>query len=366
MRDLRLLPKAHLHVHLESTVRPETVRELGGPPEPEGAFTSFREFADQRAKVRGLLRTPEHFRRIALEFCEDEAAQGTRYAEVTFTAASHGERVGRLEMPLEAVLDGLAEGEARFGVRSRVLLDHSRRRPVERLWRTYELATRYDEVIGIGLAGDESHPLAPFAEVFGAAADAGLHLVHHAGESAGAASIREALDLGRTERLGHGIRVLDDEALVARVRESGIALEVCPTSNVLLGLVPSLADHPLPRLRAAGLRVTINTDGETALADEYARLREVFGYGDDVLAELARASIEASFAPRDLVAALLAEVDAWSSTPTPASTASSEGGSGGGSEGEVGGEVGAGGGSGHRPGNASPGRSGGGSGNTPV
>ncbi|MFI7469461.1 adenosine deaminase [Nonomuraea sp. NPDC049646] len=310
MRDLRLLPKAHLHVHLESTVRPATVRELGGPPEPEGTFASFREFADQRAKVRDLLRTPEHFRRVALEFCEDEAAQGTRYVEVTFTAAAHGERLGAPEMPLEAVLDGLAEGR-RYGIEARVLLDHSRRRPLERLWRTYELATRYDEVIGLGLAGDEAHPLAPFAEVFAAAGDAGLHLVHHAGEAAGPASIREALDLGRTERLGHGIRVLDDPALVAEVRERGVPLEVCPTSNVLLGLVPSLAEHPLPRLREAGLAVTVNTDGETALAEEYRRLREIFGFGDDVLAELARASIRASFAPDALKADLLAAVDAW-------------------------------------------------------
>ncbi|MBB2910758.1 adenosine deaminase [Streptosporangium becharense] len=314
MRDLRLLPKAHLHVHLESTVRPQTVREWGGPPEPEGPFASFREFADQRARVRELLCTPERFRRVALEFCQDEAAQGTRYAEVTFTAASHGERVGALEMPLEAVLDGLAEGR-RYGIECRVLLDHSRRRPVERLWRTLKLATRYDEVIGIGLAGDESHPLAPFAEVLDAARDAGLHLVHHAGESAGPAGIREALDLGHGERLGHGIRVLDDPALVAEVRERGVPLEVCPTSNVLLGLVPTLAAHPLPRLREAGLVVTINTDGETALADEYARLRDVFGFTDADLAELAAAGAGASFAPPAVKEQITAGVTAWLGHP---------------------------------------------------
>ncbi|TDD43004.1 adenosine deaminase [Nonomuraea terrae] len=311
MRDVRSLPKAHLHVHLESTVRPRTVRDLGGAAEPERVFPTFREFADQRARVRELLRTAEHFRRVAVEFCEDEAAQGTRYVEVTFTAASHGERVGDPEMPLEAVLDGLAEGRERYGVECRVLLDHSRRRPVERLWRTYELARRHEQVIGIGLAGDESHPLAPFARVCDAARDAGLHLVHHAGETAGAASVREALDLGHAERLGHGIRVLDDPELVAEVGERGIPLEVCPTSNVLLGLVPSLAEHPLPRLRAAGLAVTVNTDGETALADEYDRLRQTLGFDDAGLAGLARASIEASFAPDDLKAQLGAGVDAW-------------------------------------------------------
>ncbi|SDK56504.1 adenosine deaminase [Nonomuraea maritima] len=311
MRDVRSLPKAHLHVHLESTVRPRTVRDLGGTPAQEGTFTSFREFADQRAQVRGLLRTAEHFRRVAVEFCADEAAQGTRYAEVTFTAAAHGERVGRPEMPLEAVLGGLAEGRDRYGVECRLLLDHSRRRPVERLWRTYELALRHERVVGIGLAGDESHPLAPFAKVCDAARDAGLRLVHHAGEAAGAGSVREALAVGHAERLGHGIRVLDDPDLVAEVRERGIPLEVCPTSNVLLGLVPSLAEHPLPRLREAGLAVTVNTDGETALADEYDRLRHVLGFTDADLAGLARAAVDASFAPDALKAELRAGIDDW-------------------------------------------------------
>ncbi|GAA4906451.1 adenosine deaminase [Nonomuraea thailandensis] len=319
MRDVRTLPKAHLHVHLESTVRPGTVREWGGPPEPDGGFTTFRQFADQRARVRELLTTADRFRRVAVEFCADEAAQGTRYVEVTFTAASHGERVGDPEMPLEAVLDGLAEGQARHGIECRVLLDHSRRRPVERMWQTYKLALRHERVIGIGLAGDESYPLAPFAQVCDAARDAGLHLVHHAGEAAGAGSIREAIELGHTERLGHGIRVLDDAALVAEVRERGLPLEVCPSSNVLLGLVPSLAEHPLPRLREAGLAVTVNTDGETALAAEYLRLREVFGYGDAELAAFATASIDASFAPEQLKARLRADVAAWLATP-PASS----------------------------------------------
>jgi len=134
VRDLRLLPKAHLHTHLESTVRPGTIRDLGGVPlAEERPFTSFSEFADQRAAVRALLRDRQHFRRIAEEFCQDEAAQGVRYAEVTFTAAAHGERLDDLEMPLEAVLEELAVGAERYGIQTRVILDHSRRRPAERL-----------------------------------------------------------------------------------------------------------------------------------------------------------------------------------------------------------------------------------------
>ncbi|GAA0410801.1 adenosine deaminase [Microbispora corallina] len=326
MRDIARLPKAHLHVHLESTIRPETLREIadanGLPvPPPPGPFAGFRAFADHNSLVRHCLRRPEDFRRIAVEFCRDEAAQGTRYAEVTFTAASHGERLDDLEMPLEAVLDGLAEGAAAHGVECRVLLDHSRRRSADRAWRTLKLATRYADrgVAGIGMAGEESYPLAPFADVIAAAADAGLRLVHHAGECEGPESIREAVTIGRAERLGHGFRVLEDGDLVAEVRERGIPLEVCPSSNVALGLVGSLAAHPLPLLLDAGLAVTLNTDipssAGTTLSEEYARVRDAFGYDDAALAALARASADASFAPAGTKERLRREIDAWLASP---------------------------------------------------
>ncbi|MDA0563298.1 adenosine deaminase [Streptomonospora sp. S1-112] len=339
MRDPVRLPKAHLHVHLESTIRPGTLREIcagAGVEVPDrpvggGAFAGFRAFADHNALVRACLRRPEDFTRIAREFCADEAANGTAYAEVTFTAASHGERLGQPEMPLEAVLRGLAEGGEAYGVRCRVILDHSRRRSVERARRTLDLAVRYRDhgVVAMGMAGEETYPLAPFAGVLREAAEAGVHLVHHAGEAAGAASVREAVGLGRAERLGHGIRVLDDPDLVAEVRERGIALEVCPSSNVALGFAPSLPEHPLPRLRAAGLAVTLNTDvpdvAGTTLAREYARVRAAFGWDDADLAELARASVAASFAPDDLKADLLRRVDTWLAAPDPDAEAAGSG-----------------------------------------
>jgi adenosine deaminase len=315
MRDLTRLPKAHLHVHLESTIRRATLRDIGGEvPEPTGRFDGFRAFADHNALVRSCLRKPEDFTRVAREFCEDEAAQGTRYAEVTFTAASHADRLGGPpEIPLEAVLQGLAEGRA-YGIECRVLLDHSRRRSVDRAWRTLDLAKRY-EVAGIGLAGDEAYSLAPFADVLNAARDAGLRLVHHAGETAGPESVREALDLGHAERLGHGIRVLDDPDLVAEVRDRAIPLEVCPSSNVALGLAGSFEEHPLPRMRDAGLVVTVNTDipsvAGTSLTEEYARIRGAFGYDDEVLAGLSRATIDASFAEEATRRGLHNEIDAW-------------------------------------------------------
>jgi len=326
-RDLRSLPKAHLHVHVESTVRPGTLRELaeanGVPvpgPVPEGGFTGFRAFADHNSLIRDCLRRSADFERLGREYCEDEAAQGVGYAELTFTAASHGERLGDLEMPLEALLRGLAAGREATGLEFGVLLDHSRRRSVERAWRTLDLARRYADqgVLGIGLAGDESYPLAPFAEVCAAAEKEGLHRVHHAGEAAGPASIREALTLGRAERLGHGIRVLEDAALVAEVAALGVPLEVCPSSNVALGLAPSWAGHPLPQLREAGLLVTLNTDIPVSLgvtlSEEYALARDWFGFSDEVLAELAEASVRASFAPAPTKARLCAGIAAWLAT----------------------------------------------------
>lgn len=152
VRHLARLPKAHLHVHLESAIRWSSLLEIGTAnavpvPDPRNdgrfVFRGFAQFADHNALVRDCLRRPEDFERIALEFCEDEADQGTHYAEVTFTAAAHGERLGQLEMPLESVLQGLVEGQRAYGVECQVLLDHSRRRSVERAWRTLELATRY-------------------------------------------------------------------------------------------------------------------------------------------------------------------------------------------------------------------------------
>lgn len=321
MRDLAVLPKAHLHVHLESTIRPATLRELAAAhgarvPDRPRTFRGFRDFADHNTLIRSCLRTSGDFERIAREFAEDEAAQGTRYVEVTFTAAAHGERLGDPDLPLASVLNGLRQGPPHL--QWRVILDHSRRKPLRRAENTLRLALDHDEVVGLGMAGEERHSLAPFAGIFTAARENGLHLVHHAGEDAGPASIREALDLGHTERLGHGIRILEDPELVAEVRERGIALEVCPSSNVALGLVPTLTAHPLPRLVDAGLAVTLNTDipsaTGTTLTGEYTIAREVFGFDDLALAALAANAVAASFAPEATKTVLRREIADWLTT----------------------------------------------------
>ncbi|MFC7547018.1 adenosine deaminase [Plantactinospora sp. GCM10030261] len=326
MRDVITLPKPHLHVHLESAVRLSTLAEIGadnGVDLPahlsDGgyAFTDFADFFQQNDLVRRCLRRPEDFRRIAAEFCADQAADGVRYVEVSFTAAAHGERLGDLEMPLAAVLAGLAEGQAAHDITCRVILDHSRRRSVERAWRTLDLAVRYADrgVVAVGLAGDEAYPVDPFVEVFAAARDRGLRIVHHAGEAAGADSIRRAVAAGGAERIGHGIRAVDDPDLMAWLRDQRIPLEVCPSSNVALGFAASRGTHPLPRLVEAGLLVTLNTDIPamigTTLSAEYTHLRTGLGWSDEALAELARAGTEASFAPTVDKRRLRAGIDDW-------------------------------------------------------
>jgi adenosine deaminase len=312
-RSLVALPKAHLHVHLESTIRPAAV------PAPPSVFPGFAAFIEWTAAVRNCLREDADFEQAAYEFCLDSAADGVRYAELTFTAAAHGVRLGTGSRPLEAVLAGLKAGTGETGIDVRLVLDHSRRRPMEWAAETVRMAVAHpDLVVGFGVAGDEAPSLAPYAAIVDAAAEAGVHLVHHAGETGGAASVREALRIGRAERIGHGIRSMEDPSVVAELRDRRVPLEVCPSSNVAVGLVPSPDEHPLPAMLDAGLTVTLSTDmpavtGRT-LSAEYDAVRETLGATDSELATLALAAVEASFAPPALKAELRADIAAWLSS----------------------------------------------------
>jgi adenosine deaminase len=326
-RSLRALPKVHLHVHLEGTIRPSTLLELAvkhGLEPPDGLRDGSYRFLDlagffvQYQRVRECLRDADDFRRVAFELCQDETAEGVRYAEVTFTPAFHALRLGDWEMPLASIVEGFALGEQEFGIRCRLVLDHSRRRPLELAERTLELALRYrdDGVVALGLGGPEAgFPPEPYARVFEMAVHGGLHSVPHAGEEAGPSSIRGALHALRAERLGHGVRVLEDPDLVAEVRERRIPLEVCPSINVTTGVFASIAEHALPRLIEAGLVVTLNADVPgmiaTPIGREYEIARDTFGLSDRTLADIARAGVRAAFLGADHRAALEREIDDW-------------------------------------------------------
>ena len=324
--DLRLLPKVDLHVHLEGSMRPETVVELAarsGVELPEGLrdgryeFRDFRHFIDEWLAGLECLRRPEDFRRIALELCEDEAAQGVRYAEVSFSLPDHRDRMPDWDEPLAAVLEGFAEGERRFGIVCRVYVDVVRGIDLALSRRAMEVAAahRDDGVIGIGLGGEERFPPEPYAEIFREGLARGLHSIPHAGETHGPGSIRGAIDALGAERIGHGIGIVGDPGLVEEARARGIAFDVCPTSNLMTRSVASLADHPLPAMLDAGLRCTLASDDPSMfhsfLSDEYELCRRAFGFDDETIAGLARGGVHASFASPELKAELEAAIDAW-------------------------------------------------------
>ena len=329
-RNLIELPKVDLHVHLEGSMRASTVMQLAARHRvelPEGflegryEFRDFQHFVDQYVAGLRCLREPADFRRVAYEFCEDEAAQGVRYAEVSFSLPEHAPRLGDWDRPLIAVLEGFAEGRRDFGIQCRPYVDVVRGLglDVSRLAMESAVRHRHDGVLGVGLGGSERFAPEPYAGIFRRAIDSGLHSLPHAGETAGPESIRSALDALVAERVGHGIRALEDDELVAELRERRIPLEVCPTSNVRTRVVGSIEEHPLPRLLEAGLLVTLNSDDpamfSSPISGEYELARRVFGLDDGALADLARAGVRASFADHETRAATERDIDAWLVAP---------------------------------------------------
>jgi adenosine deaminase len=326
MRDLVSLPKVHLHVHLEGSMRPATVLELGrryGVELPDGLREGryeFRDFTHFIAEwVAGLqcLQGLEDVRRIAYEFCDDQAADGVRYAEVSFSLPEHAVRGGDWDGPLLALLDGFEAGRRDLGVVCRPYVDVVRGVGMQLSRMAMESAVRHrDEgVFAIGLGGDERHAAADYAHLFRRATNRGLRSLPHAGETAGPASVRSALQDLRADRIGHGIRCLEDDALVERLRAERIALDVSVTSNVMTRVVPSIEEHPLPRLLDAGLVVTLNADDPSMfhapLSGEFALARRVFSLSDEGLAGLVRNAIDASFADDGTKERLRAELAAW-------------------------------------------------------
>lgn len=330
---VRALPKAELHLHLEGSVTPAVARRLArrhgvrlpgvGDLDDEAAdlrrafpFTDFSGFLRLYLAIASCLREAEDFAEIVEELGAGLHAQGVGYAEVTFTPALHRSRA----VPDAVMIEGLAAGRRRVLERHDVLVrwvfDVVCIFP-EQAEPTLAFARAMEQVdpgatVGLGLAGpeDRPHAIAPLVETFARAKAEGLHVLPHAGELAGAERIWEVVRELGAERIGHGVRCLEDPALVEHLRDRGIALEVCPSSNVRLGVVPSLAEHPLPRLLDAGLKVSLGSDDpplfDTDLVQEYVRVAEAFGWGKERLVELAAASIEHAFMPAERRARMLA------------------------------------------------------------
>jgi adenosine deaminase len=316
---IRRLPKVELHVHLEGSLQPETLLQLArrnGVRLPadtvEGLrvwyrFTDFAHFIEVYLAVSACICSPEDIELIARDFLRGQAAQNIRYSEVTFTPATHAHTNRRI--PFDEQLDALTRARAwaacELGVSCGWVFDVARNaRPLAQALTVAEWAINGKEqgVVAFGLGGLEAgNPPELFTEAFAAARAAGLAAVPHAGEVAGAESIWGALHELQATRLGHGVRCLEDAALVAHLRAAQIPLEVCPSSNVCLGVAASLPEHPLPRLLAEGLYVTLNSDDppmfNTTLTDEYLRAAESFDLGAAELEQLALNAVRASLLP---------------------------------------------------------------------
>ena len=325
------LPKAELHLHIEGTLEPDLAFELAGrngvdlpyaTVEELAAqydFSDLQSFLDLYYATMAVLRTEDDFAELTRRYLRTAAAQGVRHAELFFDPQAHVAR----GIPIEAVVDGiggaLAEAERDLGMSGGLILCFLRDQPVESADAVLSAAlTRPERLLGVGLDSAEvGYPPELFAGVFARAKDAGLHAVAHAGEEGPPSYIVQALDLLGVERVDHGIRAAEDQGLMARLAADGVPLTVCPLSNVRLRTVPDLSAHPLLRLDAAGVRVTVNSDDPAYfggyIGDNYLAIRDALGVTAEQAERFARTSIDASFATPERKAELQAEVDAWRS-----------------------------------------------------
>jgi aminodeoxyfutalosine deaminase len=273
-------PKVELHVHLEGTVRPATLREIARrngyalPSDLESLyrFRDFGEFIAVFELTAGALQHHDDFRQVVVEYAAEAAAHGAVYVEAIFTPGLW--RGLDTDEVFGGYCDGAAEARERHGVDVRLTPDIPRVYSAEDAEKVARFAVSYRErgVVGLGLAGFESgEPSHAYARAFALARDGGIGSVPHAGELAGPASVRDALETLAADRIRHGVGAAGDPALVRELAGRGTVLDMCPISNVRLGVVPSLAEHPLPRLAAAGVRCSISTDDPAMLDTDLTR-----------------------------------------------------------------------------------------------
>ena len=314
------LPKAHLHVHLEAAMREATLRqwcaEDGIEVPPLVEYADFTAFLGAYGLLIDLLHTPERVGRLLDEVVADAAAQGV----VALEFASIPEKAvafGSAEEALEFILPAAADAGRRHGVWTGSIVSIDRGAGPGHALEAARLAARFADrgVVAVGLVADErGNPVADAAEAFAIARDAGLGVVPHAGELAGPDEVRSAIELG-VDRIQHGVRAVEDPRVLELLAERGTCLDVCPTSNVVLDVYPSLEKHPLPRLLEAGVRCSLGADDPLLfgvdVVDEYVAAHERMGVSVARLVGVARASIESSFAPDDVKRDALARIEAW-------------------------------------------------------
>lgn len=329
MRDLSVLPKAHLHLHLTGGMRHGTLVDLAaeqGVHLPHGlvepgsvdldatglrGWLKFQRLYDQ---ARNLLRGPVEVRRVVREIVEDQALAGVGWLELQVDPSTYAPRLGGLQAVVEVVLDALGSAGSEFGVGTGLVVASNRTRHHGDAETHARVARRFAGrgVVGFGLSNDETRgDTRDFEKAFRLAREAGLLAVPHAGELRGAGSVRLAVERLGAARVGHGVRSVEDASVVDLLAERGVACEVNPVSNVMLGVHGDVTDSPWRALRAAGVPVVVGADDplvfRAGLLENYA----VLGASDDELADLARCSVLASAAPADLQASLVSGIHDW-------------------------------------------------------
>jgi adenosine deaminase len=333
--QIRRAPKVLLHDHLDGGLRPETIVELAAAVGYEGLPTTdaaqlgvwFREAADSGSLVRYLetfahtcavMQTREALIRVAADCAEDLAADGVVYAEVRYAPEQHLELGLTLDQVVEAVNEGFRLGEANArakGQRIRVGTLITAMRHAARSQEIAELANRYRDlgVVGFDIAGAEAgHPPTRHLDAFDYLKRENNHFTIHAGEAFGLPSIWEALQCCGADRLGHGVRIIDDIAVSSYVRDKRVPLEMCPTSNLQTGAADSYAAHPIGLLRRLHFRVTVNTDNRlmsgTSMSQEFGHLVDAFGYTLEDMQWFTVNAMKSAFLPFDERLAMINDV----------------------------------------------------------
>jgi aminodeoxyfutalosine deaminase len=275
-------PKIELHVHLEGTVRPDTLRSIAKrndyplPDDLESlyAFRDFAHFIEVWILTTNALRRAEDFRQVVTEYAAEAASHGAVYLEGIFSPAERVARGVDWDEIFSGYCDGAQEARELHGVEVRLTPDIFRGATLEQAEQVVRHSARYRDrgVVAVGLGGMEAeYPPEPYEAPFALAGSLGLGSVPHAGEAAGAASVRGALETLAPDRIRHGVRAVEDTGLVGELADRGTVLDVCPLSNLRTGVVPSLAQHPLPQLVAAGVRCSISTDDPAMFDTDLSR-----------------------------------------------------------------------------------------------
>ena len=326
---LNALPKAELHLHIEGSLEPEQMFEFArrnGVKLPFAsveevraayAFSNLQDFLDIYYQGAQVLLTTADFHDLAMAYFRRIAADGARHAEIFFDPQTHTDRGVPFAVVIEGLLSGMDEAEQTLGVTSKLILCFLRHLSEEAAFATLEQAKPWlDRIAGVGLDSSEvGHPPAKFARVFAAARKLGLKVVAHAGEEGPPDYVYEALDLLEVDRIDHGNRALEDDALTERLVREGMTLTVCPLSNLKLCVVGDLTAHPLKRMLRLGLRATVNSDDPAYfggyLGQNWIETAEALDLSRDELIVLAKNSFTGSFLAPDEIARHLADIDAY-------------------------------------------------------